>query len=625
MFELVFKTVSVAQSSVVVAKFFKSSLYTLKLNKGLFSLLAGIGFTAVLSGCALTNEVSKENTIQKQGVQSERVSDSANKPDDVIANSPLLDAATMFEILAAEMMVQKGQVANAFDILYPLAEKTKDKGLVKRVFQISMATYNVANIEKATVLWREVSPESSVAWRASFLLSLRHNQLELALEQWQTYHQLSKNGLKADLISSATKVAASVPKKPGLLFFTRLTQQYDQAWSAYYALGMASTVYQNPEVGIPAIEKALELLPESEREASSPLLYNLLSKLYLMSGNPEKGVEVLTSYVDSNPNDLLLQERMARLEVQAKRYEAAERRYQAIIRFEPAAHTSLLSLALIQLERKAYDLAEKNLLTVSKEKAYQSVGNYYLGILYQESDRDQLAIATFEKVKSASYYVDAQLHLAEIYFAQNKSEESFAILDAMQLALPADQVKVLRAKAIFNSAQDKYLPAIELYDQVLKIEPDNIEVLKAQSLLLYKLERYVEYEANLLKVLKLDDNDIDVLNALGYFYVEQSMKLDQAFTLLNKALSIDPNSYYVLDSMGWYYFHVKKYVQALNYLNKAFALEEDDEVFIHLITTYWHNKEVNRAKLLWKKYHKSFLQNDRVQNLINELESEAIK
>ena len=625
MFQLVFKTTLVTQLKVVVGKFFQSSLFALKLNSELFNLLAGISFTTVLSGCALTNEVSKESPVEKPGIQSKQVTDSANKPDDIVVNSPLLDASTMFEILAAEMMVQKGQVANAFDILYPLAVKTKDEGLAKRVFQISMATYNVANIEKATVLWREVSPKSSVAWRASFLLSLRHSQMELALEQWQTYHQLSKDGLEADLISSAAKVAASVPKKPGLQFFTRLTQKHDQNWSAYYALGMVSTVYQDPKVGIPAVEKALVLLPKSEREASSPVLYNLLSKLYLMNGNPEKGIEVLTSYVDSNPNDLLLQERMARLEVQAKRYDAAERRYQSIIKAEPGAYTSLLSLALIQLERKAYDLAEKNLLTVSKEKAYQSVGNYYLGILYQDSDRDQLAISTFEKVKSASYYVDVQLHLAEIYFAQNKSEESFAILDAMQLALPADQVKVLRAKAIFNSAQDKYLPAVELYDQVLKIEPDNIEVLKAQSLLLYKLERYVEYEANLLKVLKLDDNDIDVLNALGYFYVEQNMKLDQAFTLLNKALSIAPNSYYVLDSMGWYYFQVKKYGQALNYLNKAFSLEEDDEVLIHLITTYWHNKEVNRAKLLWQKYHKTFLQNDRVQNLINELESEAIK
>ncbi|MEA1988945.1 MAG: tetratricopeptide repeat protein [Pseudomonadota bacterium] len=625
MFQLVFKTIAVAPLPVTTVKFFKSNEFALKLNRLLFNLLAGIGFTAVLSGCALTKETSTGVQVQKPSVEPDKVAESVNHSDGVIANSPLLDSATMFEILAAEMMVQKGQVANAFNILYPLAEKTKDKGLAKRVFQVSMATYNVANIEKATVLWREVSPESSTAWRASFLLSLRQSQLELAIEQWQTYRQLSKDGLAADLISSAAKVAASVPKEPGLQFFTRLSQEYNQAWTAYYALGMVSTVYQDPSVGIPAIEKALLLLPKSERQASSPLLYNLLSKLYLMNGNPEKGIEVLASYVESHPNDLLLQERMARLEVQAKRYEAAERRYQTIINIEPEAYTSLLSLALIQLERKAYDSAEKNLLAVSQDKAYQSVGNYYLGILYQDSDRYELAISTFKKVKSASYYVDAQLHLAEIYFAQNKSDESFAILDAMNLAQPADQVKVLRAKAIFNSAQDKYLSAVDLYNQVLKIEPGNIEVLKAQSLLLYKLEQYIQYEANLLKVLKLDDNDVDVLNALGYFYVEQNMKLDQAFMLLNKALEIDPKSYYILDSMGWYYFQVKDYGKALNYLNKAFSVEEDDEVLIHLITAYWHNKEVNRAKSLWQKYHKKFLQNDRVQNLINELESEAIK
>lgn len=625
MFQLVFKTISVAPLPLVVGKFFKGNGFALKLNGRFFTVCAGICLAAVSSGCALTNEAAKVMPFEKPVAQSEQITKSVSHPEEVIANSPLLDSTTMFEILAAEMMVQKGQVANAFNILYPLAEKTKDRGLAKRVFEVSMATYNAVYIEKATVLWREISPESSIAWRASFLLSLRSNQLEQSLEQWQIYHKLSDDGLDLDLISSAAKVAASVPKKTGLPFFTRLSQKYNQAWSAYYALGMVSTAYQDPVVGIPAIEKALALIPKSEKKASLSVLYNLLSKLYLMNGNPEKGIEALASYAESHPNDLLLQERMARLEVQAKRYDAAEHRYQTIIDIEPEAYTSLLSLGLIQLERKNYELAEKNLLAVSKVKAYHSVGSYYLGILYQESDRYDLAISTFKKVKSASYYVDAQLHLAEIYFAQNKSDQSFAILDAMQLTQAADQIKVLRAKAIFNSAQDKYLPAVELYQQVLKLEPDNVEVLKAQSLLLYKLKQYIQYESNLLKVLKLDDNDVDVLNALGYFYVEQNMKLDQAFMLLNRALEIDPKSYYILDSMGWYYFQVKDYGQALTYLNKAFSVEEDDEVLIHLITTYWHNKEVNRAKLLWQKYHKKFLQNDRVQNLINELRSEGIK
>ena len=115
------------------------------------------------------------------------------------------------------------------------------------------------------------------------------------------------------------------------------------------------------------------------------------------------------------------------------------------------------------------------------------------------------------------------------------------------------------------------------------------------------------------------------LNALGYFYVERHTKLDQAYILLNKALKLEPNSYYILDSLGWYYYQVKEFDKAISYLQEAFDIEKDDEVLIHLVSAYWQNQEINRAKSLWKKYHNNFLQNDRVQKLINELELGKVK
>lgn len=581
------------------------------------NLLAGV--MLILSGCSATSEV-KENGTQSTGVEKTTVAETSIEKESAPIKYTKLDSPTMFEILAAEMMVQKGQMAPAFEILYPLAQKTRDKALAERVFQISMATYDVDNIEKATELWRTVSPESAIAWRASFLLSLRNNQIPLAIEQWEVFHSLSKADLYDDLTSSVNKVIASVPKDSGLAFFQALSKKYDQAWSAYYALAMSATVYQEPEVGLFAVQKAESLLPKSERKTSEPKIYHLMSKLYLMGKEPLKGIEALESYVNKNPQDLLLQERFARLEVQAKRYEAAEQRYQSIIKAEPKAYTSRLSLALIQLERKAFDEAEQNLLKVVEEPSYIAVGYYYLGILYQDSNRFDLAETAFKKVVSPSYYVDAQLHLSEIYFAQGKVATAYETLDAIQVADKIDRVKILRAKAIFNGAEAKYTSAIDLYNQVLQIDPDNIDVLKAQSMLFYKVENFTEYEANLLRVLKQDNDDVDVLNALGYFYVEQNVKLDQAYALLSKALSLSPESYYVLDSMGWYYYQLEQYELALNYLNKAFKVEEDEEVLIHLVSAYWKNNQVNRAKSLWQKYHQKFLQNERVQNLINELE-----
>jgi len=591
-----------------------------------FSLFSVIALLAMLM---LTGCVHIQSESQQNSVSIHKDKQTTLTPQElslkVKQQASHIDSSTMFEILAAEMMVQRGQVLPAFDILYPLAEETQNKELAERVFKISMATYNVENIEKATLLWRKISPEKATAWRASFLLSLRHNNVDSALKEWDTYRSLSDQTLDQDFIVSATKVAASVPHNPGISFFQALTESHPEKWSAFYALGIVSSVYKDARVGIQALNTSKKLMPESQKESSLPLIYNLLAKLYLISGDSEQGVEALAPYANSHMTDLLLQERMARLEVQAQRYGAAEQRYLYIIEAEPKAYASILSLALLQLEREAYDQAEKNLLTVVSNKAYQHVGHYYLGVLNQERGRPELAINYFSKVESDNYYVDAQLHLAEIYFAADNTAKAFNILNAITQKGPKEAVKVLRAKAIFSSAEKQFDEAVAFYHEALQLEPNNSEMLKAQSAIFYKQDRFDEYESNLLRALKVNSNDVDSLNALGYFYVEKGTKLDQANVLLQKALSLASNSYYILDSVGWYYYHVKDYGQAIHFLNKAFKIDKDEEVFIHLISAYWQNKETNRAKSLWKKYRKNFLQSDRVQNLINELESQGRK
>ncbi|MCF6253405.1 MAG: tetratricopeptide repeat protein, partial [Thiomicrorhabdus sp.] len=316
------------------------------------------------------------------------------------------------------------------------------------------------------------------------------------------------------------------------------------------------------------------------------------------------------------PTDWLVQERMARLEGQASLYRDAIMRYKMILQAEPKAYTSRLSLALIQIEQKSFKEAEKNLLELVAQKGYSDVVNYYLGLINQELEDSDKALHYFAKVKQGHYYVDAQLHRAEIYFSLKDNARTFEVLNATQTKLPKELLKLDRAKAIFYGASNRPKQAIEAYNSVLLLDGSNVNALMSQAMLFYDLQQFDAYVKNLKSVIQINPDEVDALNALGYFYADRGENLVEAEALLTRAYQLDPESYYILDSIGWLYFQKGQYGLAKTYLQKALALQMDDEVLIHLIKAHWQLGEKEAARALWQENHKKFLQNSELQGLM---------
>lgn len=590
------------------------------------TLLSGFVISSLaLSGCALVADKPSESnkTTSAKATPSQVKSNSSTTSQDVNKSADAnlnLDAATMFEIMAAELLLKRGQSQAAFDTYFPIAKELQTPELGERAFQMAMATYSIDNIELASQLWVSVAPKAAQAWKAAFLLTLRKGEINLAFEQWQTFHQLSEAGLTADIIQTAGKVGAATAKEFGLPFMQKIAQSYAKEWVALYGVGMVASVYGQNQTAISALNQAKELMYKQDQQESESLIYDLLSKVYLTVSPAQEGVDALTPYVEENPTDLLVQERLARLEVQAQDYNSAEQRYAFIVNKEPKAYSSQFALALLQIERQAYDKAEQNLIKVSQNPGYASIAFYYLGIMYQERKNYSQALEYFEQVKSQAYIFDAQLHMAEIYYIQANKVKANELLEAIVADTDKEKIKLLRAKAIFATNENDERKALSFYQQALTVDPQNIDLIKAQSLLLYNLKEYDRYEAALTKAIRLEPNDSSLLNALGYFYVEQNRKMDQAYSLLDKALSMEPNSYYILDSMGWYYYQKGDYQTALSFLEKSFALNKDIEVFLHLVKAYWAKGDKDKAKNLWQQYQLKFNKNEQVQNIIKDLE-----
>lgn len=606
-------------------------------NRELLSIIRSVFFTPViflavfsfgLTGCSKITEKPSPEPVEKIKPIAVEVPEA---PVEKVQSADM-SAETMYKILLAEVLVKRGQPQPAYQLLSDVTKKTRDPGLAERNFQLSMATFDVDAIKESTDLWREISPEQSLPWKASFLMAVREGKQDQAFSYWQTYVEKSNSDLEPLLIEASVRVAQLAPKKEGLKFMKKLQETYPNEAVAYYAFGVSAEAYQEACLAIISLEKSAQLYREqldsetkeqSESMFSAEKMYRevhlLLASAYLKSKQPRLGLEKLNDYVEDHPKDWELQEKYARLEVKAGQFAAAEKRYLRILENEPKAFTSRLSVALIQLERREYQQSIDNLKELQSVRRYKSTANYYLGVASYELGRNEQARDYFSQVSTDDYYLDAQLRIAEIDYAQKGLESTLAFIDKLEPKNNEQRIKLFRAQAVFYSRAGQKQTAVESYDQALNLAPKNVDLLLSQSMLLYDVKEYDKYQQNLQTVLKIEPNNADALNALGYFYVERKERLDEAKVLLDKALDLAPDRFYILDSRGWLAYQSGDYEEAESYLEKAFEKQVDDEVLIHLIQTKWQLGKQDDAVELWEDFHQRFPENERLQQLIKEL------
>ncbi|MBN2606439.1 MAG: tetratricopeptide repeat protein [Thiotrichales bacterium] len=536
----------------------------------------------------------------------------------------------MYKVMVAELLIKRDQASAAYPLMYSAAQESKDPGLAERAFQLSMTTFNLQAIEDATNLWREVEPNKALPWKASYLMSVRAGDINTAMAQWNHYKTLSGAPIESVLIETGLKVSQSADRAKGLEFLTKLKDTYPKEPASYFALGLASVNYGAYRQAIPVLEKSADLYQKGNGSTSSEdsidpekinrEIYLLLATAYLKSSQPELGMEKVHPYLDDHEEDWELQEKFARLEVKAGRFADAEKRYLKVLEHEPKAFTSRLSVALLQLERKDYKDAISNLKQLRQLPEYRSTANYYLGLASQGQGEFKQAVKYYQSVKTTDYYLDAQLHIAEIRFPDVGLERTLEILNSLQARNDDQRVKLYRAQAIFYKLAGEKQKAINMYSAALQLQPENVTVLLSQAMIYYDLKQYKSYVSNIKRSLKVEPDNIEALNALAYFYVERNEHLDEAEKLLKKALTLAPDEYYILDSRGWLYYQQGKYEQAESDLKRAFSMEKDDEVLIHLIKVKWKLGKQDDAKNLWNQYHRNFPENTELQGLIIQLE-----
>lgn len=302
---------------------------------------------------------------------------------------------------------------------------------------------------------------------------------------------------------------------------------------------------------IPLYLRVLELQPDDATAREK------LATGFILTNQRPRAIEMLQAIITQTPEkhqayELLAQMRddEGRALARANQHEAAKAEftkaaanYQQSLLIRPNNARTYLRLAELLIgPLKESERAERILTEARVQFRNAPEFTYYLAIAQREAGRGQQAVITFEEALNEAKANAAELLTARFYFDYGAAAEKAGLFDK----------------------------AADLFRQSIALDPTNAA---------------------------------EVYNYLGYMWVEHNMHLDEAEQMINKALELDPSNGAYLDSLGWLKYRKGKYDEALSDLLRAAQnlTRDDPVVFEHIGDTYARLNKIPQALEYWQK------------------------
>jgi tetratricopeptide (TPR) repeat protein len=520
-----------------------------------------------------------------------------------------LSSQIVFQVLAAEVALQRDQPAPAYQTYLALARDTHDPRMAQRATEIALAAQSPSDALAAAQLWQQYAPTSERAAQldASLLvLSGKPDDAEPLLAR--ELAKVPDENRGAAILSLQLLLSRGPNRVGGLHVLQDLLKNDMNRPEANLAVARQQIVADDAPGARKSLEQALTLKPDY-----------LPAALTLSQMGPEErkeGIASLEAYVQKNPKSHDARLALAQMYLASDRLDDAQKQFEIMHKDNANDLTPLMALALIDVQKKDLANAQTYLEQYARQaektpSADPGQAYIYLAQLSLEQKNDQAASDWLNKISpSSQQYVPAQITRAQLLEKQGKADDARKLLAGLQSPDPRDQALIARTDAAILFDAKRYPEAEARLAQATANFPDDPDLIYDYAMAAEKNGHYDVMEAQLRKLIETQPDNPQAYNALGYSLADRGLRLQEADKLVEKASSLAPGDAFIMDSVGWVKYRLGDTTDAIKLLRKAYDLQPNAEIGAHLGEVLWKTGDQDQARAAWREARKLEPDND---------------
>ncbi len=589
--------------------------------KSLFKFKFSQVFVTALIGCAALSwatGVSAQTGPAKGFGQSSQLQIKPRQPESEIIRlragelpEVTLTSTILFRILASEISAQRGAYLPAAKTMLELSRELGDYRLSRRALEFYLAGGNLPGALDASRAWLRLMPDDAEASSTEMALAAASGQtsgLAAALRK-----QIDTANDKSAAIGQAFAVLSRMPDKKAALRI--LSKAIGDSNARYLAAGHMALADMARAAGdqARALEEsrlALAAAPRSEDAAMRVFEYGL-------SVDPERALRDATEFAILQPNARRLRVILASHLADRGQFDTAMAELTSMAKRSPEDFDILFMQAQVsyrakQLEKARGFLDQFVMVQSQRLRASAAAGAtdapaalaeayQLLSKIAEEQGQLDEAVSLLAKIEDPSMRYTSRIRQALIRAKQKRVEEALALIDSAHAQTDEEIIMGVSAGAQILRDANQLSDAIKRMEALDRRMPGTINVKYELAMLYERADQLRDAERLLRQVIALDPGHAHAHNALGYSLADRNQRLSEAQALIARALEISPKDPFILDSMGWVKFRMGQYKEAVEYLQRAYAMRPEAEIAAHLGEALWKLGQQNEARKVWQE------------------------